>query len=86
MLTLHDLVASEEADELHALVARARASGKLESATLTVVKSLTYPICVELRLLSTAARGMPGFALAAFDVTHWRDREAALSTRSITTR
>ncbi|WP_200818250.1 PAS domain-containing protein, partial [Caballeronia glebae] len=70
MLTLHDLVASEEADELHALVARARASGKLESATLTVVKSLTYPICVELRLLSTAARGMPGFAPAAFDVMH----------------
>ena len=79
MLTLHDLVASEEADELHALVARARASGKLESATLTVVKSLTYPVCVELRLVSTAARGAPGFALAAFDVAHWREREASLT-------
>ncbi|MDR5757552.1 EAL domain-containing protein [Caballeronia sp. LZ035] len=79
MLTLHDLVASEEADELHALVARARASGRLESAVLTVVKSLTYPICVELRLISTAARGTPGFALAAFDVSHWREREAELN-------
>jgi diguanylate cyclase len=78
MLTLHDLVPSDEADELHALVARARASGKLESATLHVVKSLTYPICVELRLMSTAASGTPGFALAAFDVSHWRERENEL--------
>ncbi|WP_284507733.1 bifunctional diguanylate cyclase/phosphodiesterase [Caballeronia sp. GACF4] len=78
MLTLHDLVPSEEADELHALIARARASGKLESATLNVVKSLTIPICVELRLMSTAALGTPGFALAAFDVSHWREREDSL--------
>ena len=49
MLTLHDLVPSTEADELNALVARAHASGKLETATLSLVKSLTYPICVELR-------------------------------------
>jgi diguanylate cyclase len=78
MLTLHDLVPSEEADELHGLVARARASGRLESATLHLVKSLTYPICVELRLMSSAAHGAPGFALAAFDVTHWREREGEL--------
>jgi diguanylate cyclase len=78
MLTLHDLVQTEDAEELNALVARARESGKLESATLTVVKSLTYPICVELRLMSTASLGAPGFALAAFDVTQWRERESAL--------
>lgn len=78
MLTLHDLVPSTEADELNALVARAHASGKLESATLSLVKSLTYPICVELRMLSTAAQGVPGFALAAFEVSHWRDNEAKL--------
>ncbi|WP_277188393.1 EAL domain-containing protein [Caballeronia sp. BR00000012568055] len=78
MLTLHDLVPSDEADELHALIARARVSGKLESATLHVVKSLTYPICVELRLLSTTALGTPGFAVAAFDVSHWRERENSL--------
>jgi diguanylate cyclase len=78
MLTLHDLVPSDEADELNALIARARISGKLESATLHVVKSLTYPICVELRLLSTTALGTPGFAVAAFDVSHWRERENSL--------
>ncbi|CCD35347.1 FOG: EAL domain [Candidatus Paraburkholderia kirkii UZHbot1] len=47
--------------------------------TLTVVKSLTYPVCVELRLISTAAHGTPGFAVAAFDVSHWREREASLA-------
>ena len=78
MLTLHDLVPSEEADELNALITRARASGKLESATLNLVKSLTYPICVELRLMSTDALGTPGFALAAFDVSRWRERELSL--------
>jgi diguanylate cyclase (GGDEF)-like protein len=78
MLTLHDLVASNEADELNALVGRAQASGKLESATLSLVKSLTYPITVELRLLSTVAQGVPGFALAAFEVSRWRDNEARL--------
>ncbi len=79
MLTLHDLVPSEEAGELDALVARARASGQLECATLNLVKSLTYPICVELRLLATASQGTPGFALAAFDVSRWREREASLT-------
>jgi diguanylate cyclase (GGDEF)-like protein len=78
MLTLHDLVPSEEAGELDALVARARESGELERATLNLVKSLTYPICVELRLLATAAQGTPGFALAAFDVSRWREREDSL--------
>ena len=78
MLTLHDLVPSEEADELNALITRARTSGKLESATLNLVKSLTYPICVELRLMSTDALGTPGFALAAFDVSRWRERELSL--------
>ncbi|VXC24614.1 Diguanylate cyclase/phosphodiesterase [Burkholderia sp. 8Y] len=78
MLTLHDLVPSEEAGELDALVARARESGELERATLHLVKSLTYPICVELRLLATAAQGTPGFALAAFDVSRWREREDSL--------
>ena len=71
-LTLHDLVPSTEADELDALVARAHASGKLETATLSLVKSLTYPICVELRVLShrhagrarLRARRVRGVALA----------------------
>jgi diguanylate cyclase (GGDEF)-like protein len=79
-LTLHELVPSNEIDELDALVARARQSGKLESATLHLLKSLTTPICVELRILATHApgQGEPGFALAAFEVSRWRDSEAAL--------
>ena len=77
-LTLHELVPSTEIDELDALVARAQQSGKLESATLHLLKSLTTPIFVELRVLATHTQGLPGFALAAFEVSHWRDREAAL--------
>ncbi|SAL51531.1 diguanylate cyclase [Caballeronia sordidicola] len=79
-LTLHELVPSEEIDELDALVARARQSGRLEIATLHLLKSLTTPIFVELRVLSTPApsRGTAGFAVAAFEMSRWRDTEATL--------
>ncbi|HEV7833092.1 MAG TPA: sensor domain-containing phosphodiesterase [Caballeronia sp.] len=77
-LTLHELVPSHEIDELDALVARAQQSGKLETATLHLLKSLTTPILVELRILATHTPDLPGFALAAFEVSHWRDRETAL--------
>ena len=77
-LTLHELVPSDETAELDALVARAQQSGKLETATLHLLKSLTTPICVELRVLATHTQGVPGFALAAFEVSRWRDSEAAL--------
>jgi diguanylate cyclase (GGDEF)-like protein len=80
-LTLHELVSAKEADELKALVARAQISGKTESATLHLFKSLTDPICVELRMLATHAPGVAGgagFALAAFEVSRWHDNEAAL--------
>jgi len=74
-LTLHELVPSEEMDELDALVARARQSGTQEATTLHLLKSLTTPILVELRMLSTPDAG---FAVAAFEVSHWRETEAAL--------
>jgi diguanylate cyclase (GGDEF)-like protein len=74
-LTLHELVTTEELDELDALVARAQQSGALETATLHVLKSLTTPILVELRILSTPDAG---FAVAAFEVSRWRETEAAL--------
>jgi diguanylate cyclase (GGDEF)-like protein len=77
-LTLHELVPLDETDELDTLIARAQRSGKPESATLHLLKSLTTPILVELRVLATHTQGLPGFALAAFEVSHWRDREAAL--------
>lgn len=77
-LTLHELVPSQETDELDALVARAQQSGKLETATLHLLKSLTTPILVELRVLATHTPDLPGFALAAFEISHWHDRETAL--------
>ncbi|CAH2807835.1 MAG: diguanylate cyclase/phosphodiesterase (GGDEF & EAL domains) with PAS/PAC sensor(s) [uncultured Caballeronia sp.] len=77
-LTLHELMPSAEIEELDALVARAQQSGKLESAMLHLLKFLTTPIFVELRVLATHTQGLPGFALAAFEVSRWRDREAAL--------
>ncbi len=77
-LTLHELVPADESADLDALVARALKSGKTESATLHVYKSLTERLCVELRLRSTAAQGVPGFAVAAFEVGHWHDREQTL--------
>jgi len=77
-LTLHELVPANETDELDALVARALTSGKPESATLHLYKSLTDPLFVELRIHATHAQGLPGFAVAAFEVTHWRERERTL--------
>ena len=77
-LTLHELVPANEADELDALVDRALKSGRPESATLHVYRSLTDALCVELRMLSTQVQGVPGFAVAAFEVSHWHDREKTL--------
>jgi diguanylate cyclase (GGDEF)-like protein len=77
-LTLHELVPSNEVDALDALAARARQSGKLEVATLHLLKSLTTPIFVELRMVATHVNNAPGFAIAAFEVSRWRDSEAAL--------
>ncbi|MGA7817297.1 PAS domain-containing protein, partial [Caballeronia sp.] len=54
-LTLHELVPANETDELDALFARALTSGKPESATLHLYKSLTDPLFVELRIQATHA-------------------------------
>ncbi len=88
MLTLHDLVPSEEADELNALIARARISDKLESATLNVVKSLTYPICVELRHCASCRRPRTGNRASRSPRSMYHIGASArnrCSTRSITT-
>ena len=71
-LTLHELVPSHEIDELDALVARAQQSGKLETATLHLLKSLTTPILrrtadprnAHARSSRVRARRVRGFALA----------------------
>jgi diguanylate cyclase (GGDEF)-like protein/PAS domain S-box-containing protein len=78
-VTLHELVAAADTVALDALVARAAASGGVERATLHLMKSLTYPIPVELRVMSSTYEGTPGFAICAFDVTSWRETEARLT-------
>lgn len=78
-VTLHELVAAGDAVTLDALVARAAVSGSVERATLHLMKSLTYPIPVELRVVPVTRDGTPGFAVAAFDVTSWRATEERLT-------
>ncbi|MGH8782329.1 putative bifunctional diguanylate cyclase/phosphodiesterase [Paraburkholderia sp.] len=78
-VTLHDLVAPADAARLAALLARAKSSGTVEKATIELVKSLTYPIAVELRVVSNQHDGVEGYAIAGFDVSTWRATEARLT-------
>jgi diguanylate cyclase (GGDEF)-like protein len=78
-VTLHELVPSGEAATLDALLARAAESGRVERATLHLMKSLTYPIAVELRVVASTHAGTPGFAISAFDVSAWRANEERLT-------
>lgn len=78
LLTLRDLVREEDGAALDELLSRARQSGRLESTQLTLLKSHTYPLEVELRAHWCERDGVHGYALAAFDVSAWRAREAQL--------
>jgi diguanylate cyclase len=78
-IALHDLVPAAEAAALDALLARAELSGGVEKATLHLVKSLTYPIAVELRAVRSNHAGVPGYAIAGFDVSAWRASEERLT-------
>lgn len=78
-VTLHELVAAGETAALDALLTRAAASGNIERATLHLMKSLTYPIPVELRAVAGIHEGTPGFAISAFDVSGWRANEERLT-------
>jgi diguanylate cyclase (GGDEF)-like protein/PAS domain S-box-containing protein len=77
-VSLHELVPSGETAPLDALIARARESGRVERATLHLMKSLTYPLAVELRVVASTHHGKPGFAISAFDVSTWRANEERL--------
>lgn len=77
-ITLHELVSAADAAQLDALIARASVSGCVEKATLHLMKSLTYPIAVELRLVRSMHDGKPGFAVSGFDVSAWRAAEERL--------
>ena len=78
-ITLHDLVAPADVPRLDGLLARAIASGNVEKSTLGLIKSLTYPITVELRVVRNSHDGVDGFAIAGFDVSAWRAAEERLT-------
>lgn len=78
-LTLRDLIPEQDTATLEALLARANQTGHVEKATVCIVKSLTYPLDVELRAVRSRHAGVDGFAIAAFDVSAWRSLEARLT-------
>jgi diguanylate cyclase len=78
-ITLHDIVAPADVPRLDALLARASATGAVEKATLGLIKSLTYPITVELRVVRNSHDGVEGFAIAGFDVSAWCATEERLT-------
>src|SRR5579864_7510858 len=77
-ITLHDLVAPGDVAKLDAVLAHAAASAAVEKITLELVKSLTYPVAVELRVVRNSHDGTDGFAIAGFDVSAWRATEDRL--------
>lgn len=78
-LTLRELIPEQDTATLDALLARASQTGDVEKATLCLVKSLTYPLDVEVRAVRSRHHGVDGFAIAAFDVSSWRAIEARLT-------
>ncbi len=78
-LTLRDLIPEQDTATLEALLARASQTGHVEKATVCIVKSLTYPLDVELRAVRSHHAGVDGYAIAAFDVSAWRALEARLT-------
>jgi len=78
-VTLHELVAAGDTAALDSLLVRASASGSVERATVHLMKSLTYPIPVELRAVAGIHEGTPGFAISAFDISDWRATEERLT-------
>ncbi|WP_028227211.1 putative bifunctional diguanylate cyclase/phosphodiesterase [Paraburkholderia ferrariae] len=77
--TLHDIVAPGHLPRLDALFDRAAASGAVEKDTVDLVKALTYPLAVELRVQRTDYAGKDGFAVAGFDVSAWQGVEQRLT-------
>lgn len=77
--TLHDLVASDDLARLDALFALALESGAVEKDTIDLVKALTYPLAVELRVQRSSWAGVDGFAVAGFDVSDWQGVQARLT-------
>ncbi|CAD6558963.1 putative bifunctional diguanylate cyclase/phosphodiesterase [Paraburkholderia sabiae] len=77
-VTLHELVAPNDVARLDAALRRADESGAVEKVTLDLIKSLTYPVPVELRIARNCHDGIEGYSIAGFDVSSWRATEASL--------
>jgi diguanylate cyclase (GGDEF)-like protein len=77
-IALADLVTGQEVIELNRCLDQVRQTGVMQKCTLHLVKSLTYPRLVELRI--APAEGHPGeFAVVAFDVSHWIEQQQKLT-------
>ncbi|MDR3095907.1 MAG: GGDEF domain-containing protein [Paraburkholderia sp.] len=77
--SLHDLVASDDLARLDALFARALENDTVEKDTIGLVKALTYPLAVELRVQRSTYAGVDGFAVAGFDVSDWQRVQTRLT-------
>jgi len=76
--TLADIVTPGDHERLTALFARAAHSGAVEKDTVELVKALTYPLPVELRVQRAQYGETAGFAVAGFDVSGWQTRPRSL--------
>ena len=84
--TLADIVTPEHHERLEALIARASHSGAVEKDTIDLVKALTYPLPVELRVQRAQYGETAGFAVAGFDDLRGGRGAAQASARPLRTR
>lgn len=78
IVTLADLVPAAETAALHACVESVRATGRLQKCTLHLIKTLTYPLPVELRIVPDVAH--PGeYVVVAQDMSGWAEQRALLT-------
>jgi len=77
-ITLRDLVPPEDAPLLDACLRQAVQTAEVQKCTLHLVKTLTYPRLVELRISPDAA--VPGqLMVVGHDVSAWADNEQCLT-------
>ncbi|MDX3907931.1 MAG: EAL domain-containing protein [Pigmentiphaga sp.] len=78
IIALRDLVAQEDVPLLDACLRQAQSTGEVQKCTLHLIKTLTYPRLVELRIAPDADR--PGQLLVVgHDVSAWADNEQCLT-------
>lgn len=78
IVTLRDLVPQEDAPLLDACVKQALQTGEVQKCTLHLIKTLTYPRLVELRVAPDAAESGQ-LLVVGHDVSAWADNEQCLT-------